>query len=126
MTPDLALQSITAVRQIHAQGHTCTDGRWYNPRAGTRSRCQTLAHLDTAHEQVTRLRTQVHDAAHSDRHVDAVAAALTSTPLTELPEDVRTGWRHMARLAVEALAWSLANSTALTDRAAALHARIAP
>lgn len=123
MKPDLALQSLEAVSAPHQIGHRCADGQWHNPNAGTRTRCQVLRHLDTARTQLERYSTAVHDAAHTPRHIEAVATALTSTPLTELPADVRDGWEHMARLAVEALAWSLENNDALTDRAAAAAAR---
>lgn len=123
MKPDLALTALDAVRREHNRGHTCTDGKWFNPNAGTRSRCATLAHVDTATEQVTRLATQVHDAAHADRHVHAVAAALVSTPLAELPPDVREGWVHMSHLAIEALAYSLETNDQLTEAARAVQAR---
>lgn len=121
--PMLGIVALDAARTPHLVGHRCTDGNWWNPKAGTRPACDTLRHLDVARTQIERLTTRVHDAAHTDRHVAAVATALTSTPLSELPADVRDGWLHMARLAVEALAYSLETNDALTDRAAAAAAR---
>lgn len=113
----LATAAIDAVRLDHTNGHTCTDGKWYNPRAGTRSKCQTLTHLDLAHLQVTALGAQVHAAAHTPRHVDAVAGALVATPLPELsPENVEA-WRGLARQGIEALAYSLETTDQLTERA---------
>jgi hypothetical protein len=123
--PDLALTAIDAVRADHAHGHTCTDGKWYNPLAGSRTTCQVLAHLNTARQQLDRLAAQVHDAAHTARHVDAVAAALVATPLAELSPDNQEAWRGLARQGIEALAYSLENNDQLTQRAQALTDRLA-
>lgn len=125
MRPDLALTAIDAVRADHAHGHTCSDGKWYNPHAGTRTRCQTAVHLDTASNQVTLLGTQVQVAATQTRHIDAVAAALVATPLAELSPDNQEAWRGLARQGIEALAWSLENNDQLTQRAQALTERLA-
>lgn len=124
MMPDLAVTAIEAVRAVHQHGHTCTDGKWYNPHAGTRSRCQTLAHLDTALAQVGLLSAQVHTAAHTDRHVHAVAAAICAMPLADLPPDAVDTWVGIARQAVEALAYSLETSEDLTARANQLADRL--
>lgn len=104
MRTALAQQAIQAAADDHIHGHICADGKWYNPRVGTRSRCQTLAHLDTASEQVTRLSQQVHQAAHNDEQMRTVAAAMISTPFEELHPEHAEAWLHIARLGVEALA----------------------
>lgn len=124
MRPDLALTAIDAVRADHLHGHTCTDGKWFNPHAGSRTACPVLCHLNTALAQVTGLGTQVHDAAHQARHVDAVAAALIATPLAELSPDNQEAWRGLARQGIEALAWSLENNAQLTERGHALVERL--
>jgi len=124
MRPDLARQALAAVRREHASGHTCTDGKWWNPRTGTRSPCPTLTHLDTADRVLAALGTQVHAAAHQPRHVDAVATAMTSTPLGEMSPENAEAWRGLARQAIEALSYSLDTSDALTERAATAAARV--
>lgn len=124
MKPDLALAAIDAVRADHAHGHTCTDGKWYNPHAGTRTSCQVWRHLDVARVQVYLLGQQIHAAAHTPRHVDAVAAALIATPLAELSPDNQEAWRGLARQGIEALAYSLENNDQLTQRAEALAVRL--
>lgn len=124
MRPDLALTAIDAVRADHAHGHTCTDGKWYNPHAGSRTPCAVLGHLNTAYTQTQALAAQVHLAAHTARHVDAVAAALVATPLAELSADNQEAWRGLARQGIEALAWSLENNDQLTERGHALVERL--
>lgn len=121
--PNLALVAIDAVRAPHQIGHRCEDGQWHNPNAGTRTRCQVLRHLDVARRQVERYSTQVHDAAHTPRHVDAVAQGMTGLVLADLHPDDANGWRTAARYAIEALSFSLDTNDALTDRAAAAAAR---
>lgn len=124
MRPDLALTAINAVREHHAYGHTCHDGRWYNPNAGTRSPCPDLRHLDTAREQVERLHASVHEAAHTDRHAVAVAEGMTGLTMSALDPESREGWTLTARMAIEALAASLDGDDDLTARARAASARI--
>lgn len=97
--------ALDAVRQPHAFGHTCHNGRWYNHHVGTRSPCPVLGHLGLLTAQITRLEQQVHAAAHDPAAVTVVACALLAgTPLTELSEDEAAGWFTMARQGIEGLA----------------------
>lgn len=120
--PNLALQSLGAIAIGHTGGHRC-DGEWFNDQTGTRTPCPTLRRLNVIRTQIERLLTQVHDAAHTPRHVDAVAQGMTGLVLADLHPDDADGWRQTARYAIEALSFSLENNDALTDRAAAAAAR---
>ena len=125
MSPELALQALAVVTEPHLVGHTCTDGRWWNPRTGTKTPCPVYLHLVTVTQQVQRLAEQVHVAAHQPRHVEAVASGLLAgTPLAELPPEEREGWVTMAQQAISALAVSLDGNQALTDRATAAAGRV--
>lgn len=105
-----ALNSIEAVAHRHRGGHRCQDGIWYNDNAGNRVECAVRAQLRDAVDAVRALSAQVHEAAHNDAAVDAVTAAMLSTPtsqLAALDADVLEPWRHMVRLAIEGLAFYL-------------------
>lgn len=124
MKPTLALASIDAAEAPHRHGHTCTDGRWWNPNAGTRSPCPIQGHLRVAREQVEKLHAQVHEAAHDTPTVDAVAEGMTGLVLADLQPEDRDGWRMATRLAIESLAEQLDRDAALEARAAAVRARL--
>lgn len=129
--PDAALAAINAVLDLHRGGHLCADNsvsqpRWFNERAGAKQPCPTHRWLTDALTQVEHLHAQVHEAAHTPETVDAVAAAMLSTPLTELDPEQQEGWRHLARLAVEALAYQLDRDPEQEARVLAAQARLAP
>lgn len=123
--PNLALASIDAARRPHDHGHTCTDGKWWNPNTGTRSSCPTRLSLLTAATQVQHLFDQVHEAAHDDDAAVAVAEGMTGLVMVELAEDDAEGWTTTARMAIEALAAHLDHDPDLEARAAAAHDRMA-
>lgn len=127
MRPNLALASIDAVAAPHRHGHRCDDGNWYNPGAGTRTSCAVLGHLGTAAEQVHRLHTQVHDAAHHDPTVRLVMQGMTGftdDDLDNMATEDAEGWMRATRLAIEELAHQLDRDPVLEARAAAVRARL--
>lgn len=124
MSPELALQAIAAVTTAHVGGHRCQDDRWYNDHTGTHTKCPVRLHMETATAQVQRLAEQVHAAATTPRHIDAVAQGMTGLVLADLQPEDAEGWRTTARYAIEALAASLDGSEALTTRATQLAQRI--
>lgn len=111
MSPDAAYASIDAAALPHLHGHSCTDGRWYNENAGSRSACPTLTHLRHARAQVGLLDSQVHRAAHDDAAVRATAEGMTGLVMADLGGDDREGWMQTARDAIEALAAHLDPTT---------------
>lgn len=125
MRPTLALASIDRASLAHRHGHRCDDGQWYNPNTGTKTPCPITASLTIAATQIQRLHAQVHDASHNPTVVDLVAEAmLAGTPLADLPPENADGWRHLTRLAIEALAEYLDRDPVLEARAAAAVERI--
>jgi hypothetical protein len=104
LAPDLVGAALDALTDPHIGGHRCTDGLWWNPNAGTRTPCPTLGHLRLIAEQVDRLRTQVHDAAHTPTSCNVVAEAFTGLTLAALPIYDAVSYHHAGRLALEALA----------------------
>lgn len=124
MRTTLAETAIAAAAAPHRQAHICTDGRWYNPHAGTRTPCPTLGHLTTATEQVTRLGAAVHDAAHNDDAARYVAEGMTGLVMAQVDAESREGWTTTARMAVEALSEWLDRDPALEGRATAALARL--
>lgn len=117
MKPDRALAIIEETASHHRYGHHCHDGGWYNQRTGAGIPCGVVTALEVAAADVAQLHTQVHEAAHSPEQVDTVAAAMLSTPLDELDPEQQEGWRHLARLAIEALAADLDRDLLLEARA---------
>lgn len=98
------LDTVTAIRYHHEIPHTCLDGVWYNPRVTGAQPCEHIVHLRTIAALTRLLDTATHAAAHHDEAVDHIVNAMLSTPIAEIPNDVRDAWRYLARLAVEALA----------------------
>lgn len=125
MKPTRALSLIETTASHHRYGHHCHDGQWYNQRTGDRTPCQVVTDLETAAAEVTHLHTQVHQAAHTPEQVDVVAAALVSTPLEELDPEQQEAWRHLARLAIEALAAELDRDPEQEARVIAAQERLA-
>lgn len=125
MRPTLALTAIDSVAVHHRYGHTCHDGKWWNPNTGTRTPCPILASLDLAAGQVRGLHTQVHDAAHDNNTAGLVGmAAAGYTPRDVEDEEVRDGMVVMGRAAIEELARLLDRDPATAARATAARARL--
>lgn len=125
MKPTLALAAITAAAAPHQGGHTCTDGKWYNPNAGTRGPCPTIGHLRTAAEQVEKLHASVHEAAHDTPAAEHVAQSMTGLVMTELNDEDREGWTRTARMAIEGLAEWLDRDPDLIARRERVRAQLA-
>lgn len=124
MRPDATLTRLSELASPHRSGHQC-NGTWHNPQAGKRQKCPTLLSIEATAADVRQLHAQVHDAAHNPDQIDTVAEAMLSgTPLSELDPEVADGWRHVARLAVEALAADLDRDLLLEARAAAVRTRL--
>lgn len=105
---DLTYAALDALEAPHLIGHTCAaeaDGlsAWWNPNAGRREACPTLANLLQLRHALDALTQQVHAAAHDTDAVDRVASAMLLTPVAELEPEVAAGWRYMAQLGIEAL-----------------------
>lgn len=128
MKPTLLHASLDAIGKPHVAGHRCSDGKWYNDAAGTRTPCPVRLHLDTAHEQADRLHAQVHDSAHDDDSVRFVMQAMTGftdDDLTQMdPGDVH-GWMLATRLGIEGLAEYLDRDPVREARVAGLRQRLA-
>lgn len=125
MRPDTIFARLDAAAGPHRSGHRCLDGQWYNPHAGARTPCPTAVTLAAAREDVARLHAAPHAAAHDAEAVDRITEAmLAGTPLADLDPEQADGWRHLARLAVEALAEHLERDPAREARAAAASGRL--
>lgn len=97
---------LTDLESPHRGGHHCTaaDGFWVSHR----DQCPAIGHVATIRATVDDLTTRVHAAAHNPEAVDAVATGmLAGTPLSDLHPEQAEGWRHLTRLAIEALAHHL-------------------
>lgn len=116
-----AHDAIEAVAHAHRGGHRCQDGNWYNDNAGTREQCAVRRHLKVAADELRVLGQVVHEAAHDDDAVDAVTAAMLSTPMSQLAaldSTVLEPWRQMTRLAIEGLSEYLDTDTSPEGRRA--------
>lgn len=125
MRPTLIFDHLDALAAPHRSGHRCLDGAWYNPHAGARRPCPHSLSLAEVRQEVEDLHQSVHAAAHDPEAVEHVAAGmLAGTPLADLDPEQAEGWRHMARLSVEALAEHLDRDPVLEQRAAAVRDRL--
>lgn len=125
MRPTLALQALAAVTAPHKGGHRCTDNNWYHDGVGTQTPCPVTAHLVTVREQIDRLHTQVHEAAHDTPTMVHVMEAMTGFDAEEMDDELRSAWVLSVRQAVEALAEYLDRDPAQDARLAAVRARLA-
>ena len=125
MRPTLAIAAIDAVEAPHRGGHTCVDARWYNDNTGTRTPCPVRDHLTTARQQVGKLHTAVHEAAHNDAAATHVAEAMTGLTMADLSDEDRDGWVTAARMAIEGLAEWLDRDPVQESRLAGVRARLA-
>lgn len=125
MKPTRIYDHLDALASPHRSGHRCLDGAWYNPNAGARTPCPASLSLAEVRQEVEDLHQGVHAAAHDPEAIEHVAAGmLAGTPLADLDPEQAEGWRHMARLAVEALAEHLDRDPVLEARAAAVRDRL--
>jgi hypothetical protein len=126
MKPTLIYDRLDTLAGAHRSGHRCQDGQWYNPNAGARTPCPVSLSLAEVRQEVEAQHASVHEAAHDPETVEHVATAMLSgSPLGDLDPEQADGWRHLARLAIEALAEHLDRDPALEQRAAAVRARLA-
>lgn len=128
MQPTLLLAALDAVGKPHVAGHRCSDGKWYNDAAGTKSPCPVRLHLDTARDQAEKLHASVHEAAHDDASVRYVMQAMTGftdDDLSQMPGDESWGWMHTTRLAIEGLSEYLDRDPVREARLAGLRNRLA-
>lgn len=99
MTPADANEALTG---HHRGQHRCDDGRYYGPKQW--AECPMNKAAAVLSLAIIDERQRVHDAAHDDDAVTAVAEGMTGFVMAELSEDDAHGWRLTARMAIEALA----------------------
>lgn len=127
MRTDLITAALTANEVHHRYGHTCEDGRWWNPNTGTNTPCPPLALLRLAQTQLGAVRTTVHAAAHNDDHalvVGVAAAGYEDVDLNEVDDESRAGFLAMGRRAIEALSHRLDTDPDTEARAQAVLGRL--
>lgn len=86
----------------HRSQHRCDDGKYYGPQRW--GECPMNVNAAVLSLAIIDERSRVHEAAHDDDAVRAVAEGMTGLVMADLSEDDRHGWMMTARMAIEALA----------------------
>lgn len=94
-----AAQALIELTRGHGEQHRCTDGTYYGPTQF--NGCPINGHGTILLEALTAARQEAHTAVHDPDVVEDVAAAMLSTPLTELDPESQDAWRQLARLGLE-------------------------
>lgn len=86
----------------HRGQHRCDDGNYYGPKVW--AECPMNVNASVLSLAMVDERNRVHEAAHNDDAVRAVAEGMTGLVMAELSDEDRQGWMMTARMAIEALA----------------------